>query len=339
MDVITHLALGVCTAEILLTKKLGKKGLIWGALAQALPDIDTLPALFLPADQSLLIHRGLTHSFLFALIAGILLAFTMQKIYSKAGLSFISLLFFFCFQLTLHDLIDTCNSYGTGLLEPFSHQRFSINLLYVADPLFTVGLLVGSMVLIFKHTQYQRRKKWAGAMLIISACYIGYAGINKAYINDKINHSFKSQQINPIGYFTTPAPFNCMLWYIVAAADGSYYTGYSSVWDDLQQPVRYEKHLKNDTLSGKIADKKTLQHLITFASQYYTLSQTGSSLYLNVLKFGQVQGWRVPNAPFVLSYPLTAGGSKTTLLQKGRLAGWDKSSLKAYIRRIAGNKP
>jgi inner membrane protein len=43
MDAVTHLALGACTAELLLPERLGKKRLIWGALAQALPDMDTLP--------------------------------------------------------------------------------------------------------------------------------------------------------------------------------------------------------------------------------------------------------------------------------------------------------
>ncbi|MDB4924431.1 metal-dependent hydrolase [Mucilaginibacter sp.] len=338
MDVITHLALGTCIAEILPAKRLGKKGLLWGAAAQALPDIDTFPAFFFPADEALLIHRGLTHSLLFALTAGALLAFLVQKIYSRAVLSYTALLFFFCLQLTLHDLIDTCNSYGTGLLEPFSHRRFSINLLYVADPLFTAGLLVGSLVLFVKPVIYPYRKKWVWAMLLISACYTGYAGLNKAYINHRIIHSFKSQHFNPAYYFTTPAPFNCMLWYIVAAIDSGYYTAYSSVWDDPRQPVRYEKQLKNEVLANQIGDKRTLQHLVTFSDRYYTFSKTGSSLYFNVLKFGQVQGWRVPNAPFVLRYPLTAG-NKTVLLLQGRLVGWNKSALKAYFWRIAGHQP
>jgi inner membrane protein len=128
----------------------------------------------------LLVHRGLTHSFLFALIIGALLAFLARKTCRPAGLPYTALLFFFCFQLALHDLIDTCNSYGTGLLEPFSHQRFSINLLYVADPLFTAGLIIGSLVLIVKPAVAPRRKRWAGMMLLLSAAYMGYAGINKA---------------------------------------------------------------------------------------------------------------------------------------------------------------
>jgi inner membrane protein len=339
MDVITHLALGVCTTEILLIKKPGKKGLIWGAAAQALPDIDTLPALFFPADEAFLIHRGLTHSFLFALAAGIFLAFLMQKTHSRAGLSFGAMVFFFCFQLTLHDLIDTCNSYGTGLLESFSRQRFSINLLYVADPLFTVGLITGSLILITKPNQYPHREKWAWAVLLISACYTGYAALNKAYIDHRVRHSFQAQHINPAGYFTTPAPFNNMLWYIVVATDSSYYIAYSSVWDDPRQPVRYEKYLKNTLLTNQVSDKRTLQHLTAFAGRYYTLSKTDSSLYFNILRFGQVQGWRAPHAPFVLGYPLTAGGDKTVLLQQRRLAGWDKSAFSAYVRRIAGQQP
>ena len=61
MDVITHLALGICTTGVLL-KSPDKKMLLWGAIVQALPDIDTVPALYLPAHQALLIHRGFTPS-------------------------------------------------------------------------------------------------------------------------------------------------------------------------------------------------------------------------------------------------------------------------------------
>jgi inner membrane protein len=70
-------------------------------------------------------------------------------------------------------------------------------------------------------------------------------------------------------------------------------------------------------LANQVSNKRTLQHLITFAGQYYILSETDSSLYFNVLRFGQVQGWRMPYAPFVFCYPLIAGGSKALLLQQG----------------------
>lgn len=338
MDSLTHITLGACAGEILLGKKLGKKALFWGAFSQSLPDIDTVGSLILPADQSFLFHRGITHSFLFAVIAGIGMAFAVKKLYHKSDLSLPFLIFFFCFQFALHDMLDICNSYGTGLLEPFSHQRFSVNLLFVADPLFTTGLFIATLVLIFKSTGYKYRARWALGAIGVSVFYLCFATFNKIKINKRAEASFDAQHITRKRYFTTPAPFNSILWYIVAAADSGYYTGYSSVWDNAKQPIDYEMHPKNAALLRQIPDKEVSQHLLAFADGYYTVSQNGHALYLNVLRFEQVQGWRVNHAPFVFSYPLSAEHSGAILLQKGRLAGWDGNSLKIYIERIAGKQ-
>jgi inner membrane protein len=335
MDAVTHLALGVCTAEIWLGHRGGKKILLYGAIAQVLPDIDTLPALYLPADRSLLIHRGFTHSLFFAFLAGLCLAAIVYNVFRQRGITFVTLFLFFCFQLTLHDLLDVCNSYGTGLLEPFSHQRFSVNLLYVADPFFTVWLLIGSAVLVFRSKVYPYRKKWAWATLAISACYVAYAALNKINVDERVGKSLRAQNIEPSGYFTTPTPLNCMLWYVVIKTDSCYYTGYSSVFDK-SQAIHYQSHFKGYGLLSEAKGKHAVQNLINFADGYYTVSQSDDSPCINILRFGQVQGWANANAPFVLSYPLLATGRQSALLQKGRLAGWNSNSVKAYLRRIGG---
>jgi len=339
MDVVTHLALGICTTEVLLRRAPDKKMLLWGALVQTLPDIDTIPGIYLPAHEALLIHRGFTHSLIFALVCGFILALVARKVVKRLAIPFLSLFAFFGFQLTLHDLLDVCNSYGTGLLEPFSHQRFSINLLYVADPLFTIGLVIAALVLLIKPKTYLPRLKWACVALIISAGYVGYAGFNKNLVDNRINNFLKTDRISSSGYFTTPAPFNCMLWYIVIATDSSYYTGYSSVWDDADKPIMYERYLANYALLQRVSGKHSVQDLRVFAGHYYTISGSDSALYINILRFGQVQGWRVPDAPFVLSYPLLSGKNQVLLLQKGRMAGWNSSSIEAYLRRIGGDQP
>ena len=46
MDSITHIALGACMGEAFLDRKLGKKAMVWGALAQSVPDIDLKEELF-----------------------------------------------------------------------------------------------------------------------------------------------------------------------------------------------------------------------------------------------------------------------------------------------------
>lgn len=321
MDSLTHIALGACVGELVLGKKLGKKALFWGALSQALPDVDTIAAVLFPADQAFLIHRGITHSVLFAIVIGLILAFTVKKLHQKTHISFSLLAFFFCFQLLLHDLLDVCNSYGTGLLEPFSHQRFSINLLYVADPFFTIGFVVAALLLVFKSADNKNRATWAALAVFISACYLIIAGINKTYIHHRAELSFRSQKISPSGYFSTPAPFNCMLWYIVADTGNNYYTGYSSIFDDSKKNIVFERHPKNYALLNRPTDPRVLRNLVTFADGYYTLSQSNNGIFLNIIRFEQVRGWEQQNAPFVFSYPLSPGNKPVLLLQHGRLAG------------------
>ena len=207
MDLITHLALGVCTGEIFLSKKIGKKALLWGALSQALPDIDTAGVFFYPADKALLIHRGITHSFFFAIVMGLVLAFVFKRLHNRLAIAIGILFLFFCFELALHDLLDVCNAYGTGLLEPFSHQRFSINLLYVADPLFTISLLVASIVLIFTGINKQGRLNWALGAVFITIAYVAFAAFNKEYISKRTQLAFINKDVPQGTYFTTPAPF------------------------------------------------------------------------------------------------------------------------------------
>ncbi|QEC74842.1 metal-dependent hydrolase [Mucilaginibacter ginsenosidivorax] len=343
MDSVTHITLGACIGELVLGKKLGKQALMWGAIAQSLPDIDSAGALFLSPEQALLAHRGITHSLVFALVVGLALAFLVRRIHHKVYVPFVTLALFFCLQLMLHDLLDTCNAYGTGLLEPFSHQRFSVNLLYVADPLFTTGLLVAFVVLVFKNIRYQGRAKWAFVAIALSGLYLCLAVFSKLYISGRVQATLKKDGVQP-GYLITPAPFTSMLWYIVAPVNNGYNTAYSSVFDGNANGIAYQFHAKNDSLLNGVQNKNVVNSLVTFSDKYYTITKAGNDININVLRFGQVQGWAVADAQFAFSYPLIAGKNQAMLLQKGRLSGWNGHALKIYVKRILGksvieNKP
>ena len=289
--------------------------MLLGALVANLPDVDTVAGLFVSGDKSLLIHRGITHSLFVALLFGLGLALCAKRI--KPDIRFALFAFLFCFELFLHDLLDTCTSYGTGLLEPFIQTRFSIHLIYVADPLFTISLLIASIYLLWGQ---KHRAVWAITALIIAGLYLCFAGINKV----KVDSASKAT-------LTTPAPFNIFLWYCIVKTNKGYYTGYASVFD--QQPVNYTYYPKNDSLL--IREEPLLK---TFADGYYTISRSQGALYFNVLRFEQIQGWRIKNAPFALSYPIKRVGDENMIIQKGRLKGWNKHTLKQYLERIAGNQ-
>ncbi len=72
MDSITHIVLGATIGEAVAGKQLGKKAMLIGAIAQSIPDIDFLLAIWLRPIDNLLAHRGFTHSFFFAVTLAIL---------------------------------------------------------------------------------------------------------------------------------------------------------------------------------------------------------------------------------------------------------------------------
>ena len=98
MDSITHIAIGACMGEVMLGKKIGRKGLVWGLAAASLPDIDAVGGLFLSLPEELIAHRGITHSLLFAILASGLLAYICWRLYKRQTISYSYFyLFFFIF--------------------------------------------------------------------------------------------------------------------------------------------------------------------------------------------------------------------------------------------------
>src|SRR5260221_13563627 len=116
MDTITHIALGACVGEAMLGKQLGKKAMLIGAFANSIPDLDFVSSFWLDVDDALLAHRGITHSFLFAIAISVVLALLFRRrVRSKADpLSFKMWCLFFLVEVLLHLFIDAFNAYGVG---------------------------------------------------------------------------------------------------------------------------------------------------------------------------------------------------------------------------------
>ena len=93
MDTVTHIVLGACVGDAVLGQKVGKKALIAGAIAQSIPDIDFISALWLSPAEQLLAHRGITHSFLFIVVSAPVFAVIFRRLLFRQQK--FSLLFFF----------------------------------------------------------------------------------------------------------------------------------------------------------------------------------------------------------------------------------------------------
>ncbi|HEY7775643.1 MAG TPA: metal-dependent hydrolase, partial [Kineobactrum sp.] len=115
---------------------------VLGLLSGMAPDLDVLiqssrdPLLFLEY------HRQFTHSLIFIPFGGLICALVLYGLVGRrAGLSFARTLLFCTLGYATHGLLDTCTTYGTLLLWPFSDQRFAWNSISIIDPVFTLPIL------------------------------------------------------------------------------------------------------------------------------------------------------------------------------------------------------
>ena len=322
--------------EAFLDRKLGKKAMLWGALAQSVPDIDFIASFWMNTSSNLLAHRGFTHSFLFVLIIAVLFSLLAERWHRPHNITLRKWFFFFGGVIFFHVFIDAFNNYGVGWFEPFSHERISFNAIYVADPFFSIwpGLAV-IMLIISKHGHSQRKKWWTMG-LGISSLYLLYCLFNKTMINSDVKHILKKQDIQYSRYFTTPTALQNWLWYVVAGNDSGYHIGYRSVFDSKKQ-IDFEYFPRNEFLLDSVEDTEALQKLKRFSQEFYTAEKWGDTLVFNDLRFGQIMGWQNPRNSFVFHYFLRDSTDNTLVVQRGRLSGWDKNAFNSLLRRIEGH--
>ncbi len=336
MDSLTHIALGACIGEAFFEKGFGKKAMIWGALAQSIPDVDFIASFWLPTAENLLAHRGFTHSLLFALLIVPVFALAADKIHKPHNIMFKKWYWFFTAEVLMHLFLDGFNNYGVGWLEPFSHQRFSFNTLYVADAFFSIWPGIAFAMLVILHRYHKHRVFWWKFGLFLPLFYLLYCGFNKFSINRDVKEILAMQNIPHQRYFTTPTPLNNWLWYIVAGTDEGYYVGFRSVFDT-KKSINFEYFPRNDSLLNEIKDHEDLQKLIRFSQQFYTIEQWNDTLVFNDLRFGQIVGWQNPKEKFVFHYFLHHPEDNDLVVQRGRFAGWSLQTAKSLLQKIKGN--
>lgn len=336
MDSLTHIALGACMGEAFAGKTVGRKAMLWGALAQSIPDIDFLAATWMNTTDNLLAHRGFTHSLLFCIIITPFFAFLAERWHRPHNISYKKWIAFFGAVIFVHIFIDAFNNYGVGWFEPFSHYRVSFNAIYVADPFFSIWAGIAFIALIILKRRDKKRIFWWKFGLGMSFIYLSYCVVNKLKIDSDVKDVFAQENIKPARYFTTPAPLQNWLWFVVAGNDKGYYVGYRSLFDT-QRKIEFEYFPRNDSLLSNLRTTEDIQHLIRFSQQFYTADKYGDTLVFNDLRFGQVIGWKNSTEKFAFHYYIQYPKENALVVQRGRFAKWDWEVTKSLLTRIKGN--
>jgi inner membrane protein len=185
----------------------------------------------------------------------------------------------------------------------------------------------------------QRNKKrqfWWKFGLTISSIYLMYCVVNKNIINHDVRQQLAKQQIPYTEYFTTPAPLQNWLWYIVAGNDSNYFVGYRSVFDKAKD-LSLQKFIRNTSYIDSLRNRRDVQQLVRFSQGFYTIEKKQDTLIFNDLRFGQIIGWQNPHEGFAFHYYLYPPIDNTLVVQRGRFAKWNWQAVESMFNRIKGN--
>ena len=336
MDSLTQIVLGASVGEAVLGKKVGNKAILWGAIAGTIPDLDVILRSFTDEISATQMHRGFSHSIVFAVLIAPLLAWIAKKIHFKlVDVSFKDWTKLFFWTTVTHPLLDAHTTWGTQFFWPFNY-RLAYQNIFVVDPFYTLPFLGFLIIAMSFKKENPRRSKFNTIGLSVSSTYLLLTLIFKWVSFQKFEKGLQNQEIEYVEMDTKPSPLNAILWSSLIETDKGYRTAYYSLFD--KQEITYSKEfLKNHHLLEPYLDQKVIKQLIDISAGWYRIEEKNGKLLFWDLRFGQM-GMDVNNASFLWYYELNIDetGNVKAVKRQPEIKNF-KMVFKELFNRIKGN--
>lgn len=285
MDSVSHIVIGAAIGETLLGKKIGRWGMLLGAIAKSVPDFDLFYTGLSDPRAYMCEHRAHTHSLFIEALYAIPIAWLLVKLF-KDRVSFGRMLVFMLACLWGHSLLDWCTNFGTQLLLPFTNENYTLNTLAIVDLLFTLPALILVVIAVFHRKNAARRHKLAQAALIYCCIYLGLTFINKARAEQIVEESIVENNIPVTAHMTNPTMLNNVLWYAVGSNDSTIFIGEFSLLHR-DHPITWHSYPRNLHLMEQSKSQKDVAILQWFSDPYTIAQANGDTLNVYAVKFGR----------------------------------------------------
>jgi len=287
MDSLTQIVLGGAFCAAIAPPGHRRAALLAGAALGTLPDLDTLPVAWMTNDPvaRMTLHRGLSHSLFVLPLIGAAIWWLFWR-FGRGRVKEAPRRWFWAMQLALitHPLLDAFTVYGTQLLWPLPISPVMWSSVFIVDPLYTLWLLAACGL-----AWWGRERKWAGrvllAALVVSSSYLGWSQIAKSLTERKAKQALVAIGLQEAPRFSTPTPFNTLLWRVVVMAPDGYLVGDYSVVSD-HGPMRFEHHPSDTAVLAAAADIPALRRLSWFNRGFMRATVRDGELIVSDLRMG-----------------------------------------------------
>jgi len=248
VDSITHTLTGAVIARAINDEKIGNWGTISGLAMGFFPDADFVLGLF-NRQFYLEYHRDFTHSLLLIPFYALFFSWLFVKISKHRHFwSFYKVCFL---VLVSHVLLDLFTSYGTMIFSPFFGDRFSWDLIFIVDLIFSGIIFSPLLASIFwrKKSQWVCRGSLIGLVIYIIFCWIQHDQAIKVTMVFAQNLKEEVIQVASL-----PQPLSPFRWANYVETKDRVYQGFVNL-------LRNEEILTSSRRSGPIADISFLEKL------------------------------------------------------------------------------
>ena len=223
MDSVTQLVLGASVAAVCVPAQHRRRALVLGAALGTLPDLDVIID-YGNAVSNFTLHRGFSHSLLVLIPFAALLWLILRRYYTPVREAPKPWFWAILLALVTHPLLDAHTAYGTQLFWPLAVTPTMWSTLFIIDPLYTLPLLVAVMVVLLAPIRASG-KTVLKTGLIVSCLYLSWSWVAKLQVASVVAERFEMAG-EELKVFTTPTPFNTLMWRIVVMEPDSYQEGY-----------------------------------------------------------------------------------------------------------------
>ena len=283
MDTVTQIALGAAVGEAILGRKVGWRAPLWRGLCGLLPDLDVLWP-FADPVSAFTWHRGYTHALAVLVVATPVVAWAAVRFHPATRPFRWGWLLLALLALVTHPLLDCFTVYGTQIFLPFSDLPVGWSTIFIIDPAFSVPVILGVLAALVLSRERGLGHRLNHAGLALGVAWFALTLVIKVHVDRVAGDSLPA---GVTGYFTTPSPFNAVLWRVVAmTADGRYLEGYYSLLDP-EPRVSFVSRADGHERLEPLRSEAAVARLIWFSRGFFSARELGSGeIVLSDLRMG-----------------------------------------------------
>lgn len=334
MDSLTQAALGAGIQGAMLGRYHGRKAVLAGAALATLPDLDVLIDYGDPIS-GMINHRGFSHSVFVLTAFALLLTMVLRRWRPCPDYGVGRLFLTLWLVLITHPLLDAFTSYGTQLWWPLTPTPTSWSSIFIIDPFFTLPLVAAVLAFLIAGERPRTRLMLSWALGICGA-YLALSLVAKTTIEARVHKDLVNQGEKIQAMFSTPEPFNILLWRVVArTADDHYIESISSLLDTAP-PERIRLPL-NTGLGDALSDSAQLQGLKWFTDGWLRYDEVMGALVVSDLRMGLGTGYY--SFRFKIAERTAAGLGWNTVIPEYWPSRRGQTELKSVVKRVWQQSP